>query len=270
MSAIKVGIIGCGAIGTELAQYMDRDKRFQLLYILDEKKEASEKLLAKLKNKPAEVISVTDMEEADLIIEAASQECVRERMPGALEKADVMIMSVGAFSDTKFFREFRDKAEKLGRSIHIPSGAIAGLDALKAAAQGGLDSVTLTTRKHPSAFEGAPWVKKTEVPLHAIKKPTVIFEGTANRAIAGFPKNINVAITLALAGVGPEQTKVKIIADPFAVRNAHEIDVVGKFGTMNIKLESNPSPYNKKTSRLAAFSAIATLRKLAESLQIGT
>lgn len=267
---LRVGLIGCGAIGTELAQFINSDKNFELTYVMDDKMDACEKLSANLRPEPRTVIRAMDMEDADLIIEAASQECVRERMLGALEKADVMIMSVGAFSDTKFFDEFKEKAEKLGHRIYIPSGAIAGLDAMKAAVYGGLDSVTLVTRKHPSAFEGSPWVIKNEILLHPIKKPTVIFDGTANRAIDAFPKNVNVSIALALAGVGPEQTNVKIIADPFAVRNAHEIEVTGKFGSMSIKLENNPSPYNKKTSRLAALSAVATLKKIVESVQIGT
>lgn len=267
---LKVGLIGCGAIGTELAQFMNSDKNFELTYVMDDRMDACEKLSADLRPEPRTVIRAMDMEDADLIIEAASQECVRNRMPAALEHANVMIMSVGAFSDTQFFNEFKEKAEKHDRRIYIPSGAIAGLDGLKAAVHGGLKSVTLIIRKHPSSLKGSPWVIKNDIALGAIRKPTVIFEGSAKHAAGAFPKNINVSISLALAGVGPEHTTVKVIADPFAVRNTHEVDATGKFGTMNIRLENNPSPYNKKTSRLAALSAVATLKKIVESVQIGT
>jgi aspartate dehydrogenase len=270
MTAIKVGMIGCGAIGTVIAKYIETDSNFELSYLLDDEMEKCESLSRQLKGKPSCVIRVQDMEGAELIIEAASQQCVRERVPGALGKADVMIMSVGALADDELFRQIKKKASEHGRRIYIPSGAIAGIDGLKSAAQAGLTSVTLTARKPIKALENAPWIIKNDIPLHSIRKPTVIFEGSAKQAAEWFPKNVNVAVTLSLAGIGTEQTKVKIIADPFLERNQHEISAEGKFGTMTVKLENNPMPKNRKTSQLAALSAIATLKKIAENVQIGT
>ncbi len=270
MSVVKIGLIGCGAIGTVIAKYIETDGNFELSYLLDDEMEKCQSLSRQLKGKPACVIRVQDMEGADLIIEAASQECVRERVPGALEKADVMIMSVGAFSDDELFGKIKKKAAEHKRRIYIPSGAIAGLDGLKAAAQAGLTSVTLTTRKPIKALENAPWVIKNDIALHSIRKPTVIFEGSAKQAAEWFPSNVNVAVTLSLAGIGTEQTRVKIIADPFLEKNQHEIFAEGKFGTMTVKLENNPLPKNRKTSQLAALSAIATLKRIAENVQIGT
>jgi len=268
--AIKAGLIGCGSIGTVLAKFMDSDRRFELAYLLDDDIAKCESLSSKLKNKPEVVIRTDDMKGADIIIEAASQQCVKERMIKAASMADVLIMSVGAFSDMNLFGELKEKAEKSGHRIYIPSGAVAGLDGIRAAAQAGLKSVTLTTRKHPRSLEGAPWVIKQDIPVHAIRKPEVIFNGSAKHAAEWFPQNVNVAITLSLAGIGAEQTKVKIIADPFVSKNVHEITAEGKFGTMTMRLENNPSPKNRKTSYLAALSAVATLKRIAETVQVGT
>jgi aspartate dehydrogenase len=268
--AIKVGLMGCGAIGTVIARYLDTDKNFELAYLLDNETERCESLSKELKSHPACVIRVQDMEGVGLIIEAASQDCVRERVPSALEKTDVMIMSVGAFADDELFRQIKAKAEKHSRKVYIPSGAIAGLDGLKAAAQAGLSSITLTTRKPVKAFENAPWIIKNDIALHSIRKPTVIFDGNAKDAAEWFPQNVNVAVTLSLAGIGAGQTKVKIIADPFTETNQHEIAAEGKFGTMTVKLDNKPLPNNRKTSQLAALSAIATLKKISETVQIGT
>jgi aspartate dehydrogenase len=270
MENVKVGLIGCGAIGTLIAKYIETDGNFELSYLLDDEMEKCESLSRELRGKPPCVIRVQDMEGVGLIIEAASQECVRERVPGAIEKADVMIMSVGALADGELFRQIRKKAEEKRRRIYIPSGAIAGLDGLKAAAQAGLTGVTLTTRKPIKALENAPWIIKNDIALHSIRKPTVIFEGSAKQAAEWFPTNVNVAVTLSLAGIGTDQTKVKIIADPFLERNQHEISAEGKFGTMTVKLENVPMPKNRKTSQLAALSAIATLKRIAENVQVGT
>ncbi len=267
---IKVGLIGCGSIGTVLAKFIDASPQFSLTHILDDDADRCGILSKSLHSKPLTVIRTDDIEGTDLIIEAASQECVREIGPKMVGKADTMFMSVGAFSDMMLFNDLKERAEKSGHRIYIPSGAIAGLDGIKAAAQSGLESVTLVTRKNPKSFEGAPWVIKHDIPIHSIKKPEVIFEGSAKHASEWFPKNVNVSIALALAGIGPERTKVRIIADPFAERNTHEITAEGKFGSMAVKLENNPSPHNQKTSRLASMSAIATLKKISETVQIGT
>jgi len=130
--------------------------------------------------------------------------------------------------------------------------------------------VTLTTSKPPLALEGAPYIAKKGIDLKRINKPTLIFEGSCRQAIEAFPKNINVSATLSLVGIGIDKTKVCIIADPFLNRNVHHIVVQGNFGKIEIKVSNIPSPTNPKTSYLAALSAIATLKKIVSSLQIGT
>jgi len=267
---MKVGLMGCGAIGTVIARYIATDSSFELAYLLDNDMDRCGALSNELKSRPACVIRVQDMESVDLIIEAASQDCVRERIPGAIEKADVMVMSVGAFSDTELFESIKKKARESGHKVFIPSGAIAGLDGIKAANIEGLKKVTLVSRKPPKNLKGSPGAAKFHIGMDAIAKPMVIYEGDAAEASRLFPKSINVAVSLSLAGIGPEKTSVKVIADPFIKSNIHEITAEGKFGKMTLRTENLPSPGNMRTSYLAALSAIATLKKINESVQVGT
>lgn len=154
--------------------------------------------------------------------------------------------------------------------IYLPSGALTGLDGVKSAAVGRIDSVTLTTRKPPAGLSGAPYLAREGIDLSSLREEKVIFEGSAEEAVEGFPRNINVAATLSLAGIGVAKTRVRIIADPKISRNIHEIEVEGEFGRLISRTENLPSPSNPKTSLLAIFSAIATLKSLASPVRIGT
>jgi aspartate dehydrogenase len=182
-------------------------------------------------------------------------------------KADVMIMSVGALMDQGLRTKLFELAKKNDCRIHIPSGAVAGLDGLKAAGRR-LRSISLTTTKPPSGLQGAPYVLAHRIPLFALKERTTIFEGPAEEAVRAFPANVNVAATLSLVCGVP--VHVRIVADPAIKVNMHEISAEGEFGRMTIKVENVPSPANPKTSYLAALSAFATIRGLAGCVMIGT
>jgi aspartate dehydrogenase len=204
------------------------------------------------------------------VLEAASQEAVRKLIPKALKaKKDVMIMSTGALADEKLFHEIRELAEKNNLKVYLPSGAITGLDGIKSAGDE-IESVMIKTTKPPKSLEGAPFFEKHPMNLNEIKKPTVIYEGNAEEAVKLFPSNINVAASLSLAGIGPKKTKVQIVADPNIKSNIHEIIAEGKFGVLKSRVENVPSPDNPKTSYLAALSAVATLKKIGEAIQVGT
>ncbi|MBI4708486.1 MAG: DUF108 domain-containing protein, partial [Candidatus Omnitrophica bacterium] len=153
--------------------------------------------------------------------------------------------------------------------IYLPSGAICGLDGVKSASLGRIDKVTLTTRKPPRSLEGAPYLVSKGINLSQIKQETLLFEGTAEEAIRGFPQNVNVCATLSIAGIGPEKTRVKIITSPFYTSNIHEVEAEGAFGRLTVRTENVPSPQNPKTSYLAALSAIATLKQILEPVKIG-
>lgn len=273
---LGVGLVGCGAIGTVLAHAIDEGKAgdARLVYAYDLVFNKSEKLARELSHKPRvakDFRELIECEDIDLIIEAASQDAVRQYALRILKAGkDLLIMSVGALVDSKLTSEIRHFTSGSKRKVYIPSGAIAGLDGLKAAAINRIDEVVLKTRKPPKGLMGAPYVEKKKMDLNTLKEPTIIYEGPAKEACKLFPENVNVAAALSLAGIGPEKTKVQIVADPTINENIHEIQVKGEFGRLTVRTENVVSPLNPKTSALAVFSAITTLKKITENFQIGT
>lgn len=204
----------------------------------------------------------------DLLLEAASPEALDQLLPLAVRRRRSLLVlsSGGLLRNARWLR----KARARGVAVHVPSGALAGLDAIKSAAAGSLHSVTLTTRKPPRALAGAPGILKRGIRLQGLRRPKVVFDGPASRATREFPQNINVAATLSLAGIGPRRTRVRIIADPGVRANIHEVEAVGSFGRLRARTENRPSRANPKTSQLAVQSAVATLRQIAEPLKVGT
>ncbi len=281
---IRVGVVGCGAIGSEICRAIDGDEvngrelglGMELKFLIDKHPGSIEELCKRLGKKP-EIIKSDSSElaeilaEVDLVIECASQAAVREFVIPALKKGkDVMIMSVGALLEEGLFEEIGRKSKEKGCKVYIPSGAVAGIDGLKSGAVGWIHSVELTTRKPPSGFEGNKYVKERGIDLFSIKKEEMLFMGPAKEAVRHFPENVNVAASLSLAGIGAEATRVKIVADPSAVENVHEIEAKGEFGKLFVRVENVPSRANPKTSYLAALSAIATLKGISYPIRVGT
>ncbi len=246
----------------------------ELLAVYDLIPERAEKLASCLAKK---LIVAKDGDELlknkhiQIVIEAASQEAVRQYAIKALtQNKDVMIMSTGALLDEDLLQQMSNLARDKGRKVYVPSGAIVGLDNVKSAAIGRIEEVTLTTRKPPLSFQGAPFVERSKIDLSSVKKPTVLFEGSAREAVKLFPQNVNVSASLSLAGIGADKTKVIIIIDPAAKEIIHEVCVKGEFGELRTKTINKPFPTNPKTSYIAALSAIATLRKISGSIIVGT
>jgi len=268
---MKIALVGCGNIGTVIAQSI-RDKKIdvELEYVYDKVHEKAKKFAEKFQTEFKGFDKILE-EDLDLIVEAASQEAVRILIPKALKaKKNIMIMSTGALVDENLLQEIKDLANKNNLKIYLPSGAILGLDGIKSANIGGIKSVTIKTRKPPKSLKGAPFFEKKSVDLNQIKNPTIIYEGPAKEAVKLFPANVNVAASLSLAGIGPEKTKVQIIVDPNIKSNIHEIVAEGSFGTIKTRAENVPSPDNPKTSYLAALSAVATLKRITEPIKVGT
>jgi len=268
---MKIALIGCGAIGTILAQAI-KDKVVNVdLDCVYDKIEEKGKDFAKKFNTKFRTFDEILKENIDLIIEAASQEAVRTLVPSILKsKKNVMIMSTGALVDPQLLNEIKILANENGLKVYLPSGAIVGLDGIKSANILGIEKVTLKTRKPLKSLEDAPFFKKHSINLKEIKKPTIIYEGSAGEAVKMFPENVNVSATLSLAGIGANRTRVQIILDPTIDKNIHELVAEGKFGSIKTIAENIPSPHNPKTSYMAALSAIATLKKITESIQVGT
>jgi aspartate dehydrogenase len=267
---IKVGIVGCGTIGGELAAACAGRLRdsMELIGICDQDAKRAESLNALLKDK-ARVLKLDELvKKSDLIVEAASASASAPILKKAIKsKKDIMIMSVGGLIGNEGLLEEADKA---GINVYLPSGAICGIDGLKSGRAGRIDSVTLTTRKPPKGLDGAPYIKRKNIKLADIKNETVIFAGSAKEAIAGFPQNVNVCAALSLAGIGAEKTRVKIVTSPEYTKNVHEVEITGDFGRISARTENMPSPSNPKTSRLAALSAIATLEGAVKNVRVGT
>jgi len=271
----KVGIVGCGTIGSQLAIAVDSEKiaNASLVALFDIAESNLQNLKSRLHSNPD---AYSDFGRfiasgADIIVEAASQDAVRTFGKAILEAGkEIMVMSVGALADSGFLAEFLQLSAKKGCRIYVPTGAIAGIDAIRSVRHL-LDSVTLTTTKSPKALAGAPFFETSKIKLDVIIKSTVIYEGSASEAVRAFPANVNVAAVLSLAGIGVDKTKVRIVVDPQATTNQHEVAAAGSFGEIKITINNVPSPGNPKTSFLAVLSAIECLRSICDDgIRIGS
>jgi len=269
---LKIGVIGCGTIGAEICKAIDTGIiDAQLVAVYDRSMEHCEKMIGTLENKP--MISGIDelITSVDVVVECASQEAVREHGLSVLENGkDLMVMSVGAMLDSELLNKFIRAAKNNRCRIYIPSGAIAGIDGLKSASGASINKVMISTTKNPKGLSGAPFIIENKIDLSSFHEKTLLFKGSAEDAVKAFPQNVNVAASLSLAGIGSKKTEVRIFVDPEASRNIHEITIEGDFGAFTCHVENVPSPSNPRTSYLAALSAIATLKKITEPLQIGT
>jgi aspartate dehydrogenase len=274
----KVGVIGYGSIGREIISAIRRQEipNAKIVALFDKESQVIDSV--EYDNRQLQLFS--DFKEfcnspvyssLDIVIECASKGAVREYGKIIIEsKKDLIVLSVGAFSDINFLSELQNLSNLNNTRILIPTGAIAGLDSIRSVKMY-LDSLSITTTKHPKSFAGAPFFKNSKIKLDDISNKTVLFEGNAITAIEYFPANVNVAVSIALAGIGLEKTRVKIIADPMISVNKHEILAKGSFGEIHIIVQNVPSPTNPKTSYLASLSAIECLRSLCnENFRIGT
>lgn len=271
MKLKRIGIAGCGAIGSKIAESVGSQLKkkavLSALYDIDSAKVQG--LSGRLRKKGIIVSSITELiENSDLVVEASSAASAADIARKAIGRGrDCLVMSVGGLFGAE---DIFALAQKKGCCVYVPSGAIAGIDALKAHKLAGIKKVTLTTRKGPRALKGAPYVIKKKINLDGIKEETVIFEGSAASAAAFFPQNINVAAVLSLAGLGKEKTRVRIITSADYSRNIHEIEIESGAGKTFIRCDNNPCPDNPRTSYLAVLSAIAVLKGIFEPVKIGT
>jgi aspartate dehydrogenase len=267
---LKIGVIGCGTIGGEICRAIDNGLvNGDLVGVMDIDSAKAKEFAKSLKKRPP-VLGQTDLIKAcDLVVEAASKAAA----PGIIREAlalskDIMVMSVGGLLEC--VDEVVEVAKSKGKQIYAPSGAIAGLDAVKASVVASVSKVTLTSRTRPGALEAAPYVKEKKIDVHGLKEATQIFSGSAAEAVPAFPANINVAAALSLAGIGAKKTEVRIIADPGCQKNSHQVEVEGDFGKLTTRTENVLAPFSPMTSYLAALSGIALLRRITSPLVVGT
>lgn len=205
------------------------------------------------------------------VIEAASHEAVRQHLVALLEaRIGVVVLSAGALIDDALRSAAQQAAQRSGALFFVPSGGIGGLDALKTACLAGVDEVLIQVAKPPAAWKGIPYVDRSGVDLAALSSAHTLFEGPVREGVPHFPQNVNVAAILSLAGIGPDRTRLKVVADPAITVNTHTIRVSGRSGRFTVVLENVPAPENPKTSWLACYSALAALQALHSPVRIGT
>ena len=266
---MQIGILGAGSIGETLARAIDDGKvGAHLVAIADQDAPRAQKLASALKNSPPVVSIDRLVEMSDLVVEAASQAAVPLIVPLCLaQRKSVVVLSVGALLGKD---EWLRRAAELGSGFYVPTGAILGLDAVKAASVGAINKAQLTSRKPLVALRDAKFVVERGIKLDELTEDTVILEGPAAEVCRAFPATSNVAAALQLALGSSAKLHVKIFASPTLKRNVHEIMIDGEVGRLRMSAENLPMESNPRTSKIAAFSAIALLKQITGSVRIGT
>jgi aspartate dehydrogenase len=269
VSALRVGLIGFGSVGRRIGEAIVAGEvgRCELAAVLVRTPEilgpeAGAKLGCLVTNDAADFLA-TGM---DLVVEVAGHAALKAYAEDVLrQEKDLLAISVGALADAAFQQRLERAAHDYGRRVYLATGAIAGLDAIAAAAVGGLDAVTHSVRKPPRGLlppdEAAHVVESGE--------PRELYSGPAREAAIRFPENVNVAAAISLAGLGLDRTTVRVVADPTVVRNTHEIEARGAFGELRVLLQNIPTEENPKTGRLTAMSIIKALRSLTATVVVG-
>jgi len=267
--ATKVAIAGLGAIGAALARKLGAGEvpGIELVAVSARDKEKARVTLgAPLAKLP--VLSVGELASvADLVVECAPAAIFADIVRPVVEAGKkAMVLSVGALLS---HYDLVEVARANGGQIIVPTGALLGLDAVGAAAEGKINKITMESRKPPAGLMGAPHLVTNKINIEGIKEPLKVFEGTAREAAKGFPANLNVAVALSLAGIGPDNTRLEIWADPTITRNTHRITIDSDSARLDMKIENIPSE-NPKTGRITALSVLSALRKLNSPLRVGT
>jgi len=271
---LKICVVGCGAIGSRIAKAIHndfkKDCRITGLYDIDQSKvDHLVKSLSLNINKEASLNEL--IKDCDCMVEAVNAQSTKNLIKKALiAKKNVLAMSVGKILKAQ---DLFQLARKNKCHILLPSGAIAGLDAIKAASLARIDHITLTTKKPPAGLMNNPYLAKKGIDLSNIRKETVLFEGDVDTAVHCFPQNINVAATIALASQirkNKKKIKIRIITSPKFKTNSHEIEMIGEFGSLYTKTQNIACPDNPKSSYLAVLSGLQTLKQYCTGILIGT
>jgi aspartate dehydrogenase len=263
----SIGIVGCGAIGRALLHAAEGGKlSVRIAGVTSRTEKSAREFLSSLKNPPEYFSEAELIAAADLIIEAAGASVVPTLADEAFAAGkDLMLISAGALLDHP---EIVTRSRQTGCRLYVPSGAIAGLDGIKSACVGQITHVTMTTRKPPNGLEGAPYLVENQISLAGLEEEKEVFSGSAREACKGFPANVNVCAAVSLAGIGPDKTRIRILAVPGLKRNCHDIEVEGEFGRLNVHIENVPTE-NPKTGKLTALSIIRSVQDVVDSVRIG-
>ena len=266
---MKVGLAGLGTIGIVVARALDEGIHgLELVGVTVRDAEKAERNMSAFRN-PAPVVSATELAEScDIIVECVPKEAFREIAEPALGAGRLIVTVSGAGILAN--PDMIDLAREKGAQIILATGALLGLDAVRAAAEGTINEVRMITRKPPKSLTGAPHLVQNNINIEGLNEPKKVFEGSAREGAMGFPANVNVAAALGLAGVGPDDTRLEIWADPSLDRNTHNIKVDADSARFELTIENVPSDENPGTGKITALSVIACLRGLGAPLKVGT
>ncbi|HZA02588.1 MAG TPA: aspartate dehydrogenase [Hyphomicrobiaceae bacterium] len=270
MPPLRVAIAGLGTIGLEVAQRVDQGAiaGVELVAVSARDDDKARRKLVGFRTPPRLVPLAELALEADIVVECVPAEFFLAAAEPPVRLGRILMpLSVGALIGHMYLV---DMARETGARIVVPSGAIAGLDAVRAVAEGEVSSIRLVTRKPPASLAGAPHLVEKGVAVDGIREPLLLFSGSARDAFKGFPANLNVSLALALAGVGPDRTEVEVWADPAVRRNTHTITVKSNSSNLVITIENRPSAENPRTGIITPLSVIAALRRLTSPLVVGT
>jgi aspartate dehydrogenase len=267
-NALKIGIAGLGAVGLNVARRLEKGiPGLVLAAVAVRDRDKARRNLPGAGDRIPIVAAEALAETCDIVIECLPPQRFRSVGLSVIERGKIfMPLSVGQLLDNW---DLVDRAKQTGARILAPTGALLGLDAVRAAAEGTIHSVTMITRKPPNGLEGAPYLVERGVSLNDLKVATKIFDGSAREGARGFPANVNVAAALSLAGIGPDKTRLEIWADPALTRNTHRIEVDADTARFSMAIEGIPSE-NPRTGRIVPLSVIAALRGLVAEIKIGT
>jgi len=266
---LRVALGGFGAIGQAVARRLDQGiDGLELAAVSARDHEKAKANMAGFKN-PVPVLELEELADvADVVVECAPSKVFDLLANSAIEQGRIFLpISVGALLPRMALIE---RARQTGATILVPTGALLGLDAVRAAAEGEVESVRLVTRKPPGGLAGAPHLVENGISVEGLSEAKLVFKGSARDGAVGFPANVNVAAALSLAGIGPDETTLEIWADPGVSRNTHTISVEADSARLTMTIENIPSEENPRTGKITALSVIAALRRLTATLQVGT
>ena len=265
----RVAVGGLGAIGLKVARALDDGiPGLSLTAVSARNRDAAVERVAGFRNSPPVVALAELPDYADVVVECAPAAVFEDVAIAAIDAGRIfMPLSCGVLLERS---ELVDRAAETGARIIVPTGALVGFDAVRAAAEGGIHSVTMKTEKPPKSVKGAPYLAEHGIDVSDLDGPLKVFEGTAREAAKGFPANVNVAAALSMAGIGADKTTIEIWADPAQPRNKHTIVVDATSTRFTMVIEGIPSPENPATGLLTPLSVIATLRGLTSTLRVGT
>lgn len=267
---LSVGIGGLGTIGLKVARALDSGELEGLKLAAVSARDVA-KAQANMADfhTPVPVVPLGELaDRCDVVVECAPALAFHDVGSPAIERGRIFVpISVGALLE---HMDLVDRARKTGARIVVPTGALIGLDAVRAAAEGTIESVRLVTRKPPLGLKGAPYLEENGISVDGLNTAKKVFDGSARDGAKGFPANVNVAAALSLAGIGPDETRLEIWADPEVTRNTHTITVEADSARFTMTIENVPTLENPKTGQITALSVISTLRRLRAPLTAGT